>query len=125
MGYRIIKNFKDKPIEIFDGFEPDHLLFTPEVCGLDKNYQEIDLFDEIKRKDQEGEVGQRYKRLYDELPSRVMAFDKSMGKNESVHGYFAIMQNNQTDKSVIILFTFFEVSPFRYNAYVHSIFEEE
>lgn len=124
MEYRIIKNYKDNPIEIFDGFEPEHLFLTPEVCGLERSYQKTDLLNEIERIDQEGVVGRRYKRLYDELPTRVMAFNKSMGKNESLHGYFAIMENCQTGKPAIVLFTFFEVSPLRYHAYIHRIFEE-
>ncbi len=125
MEYRIIKNFKDNPIEIFDGFEPDHLSLTPEMCRLNKNYQKIDLLAEIKRKYQDGEEGQKYKLLYDALPTRVMAFNKSTGKSESVHGYFGIMENRQTEKPAVILFTFFEVSPLRYHAYLHRILEEE
>jgi len=125
MEYRIIKNFEENPIEIFDGFEPEHLFLTPEVCGLDRNYQKIDLLDEINKKYQEDEVGLKYKRIYDELPTRVMAFNKSIGRNESVHGYFAIMGDSQAGKQAIILFSYFEVSPLRYHAYIHLILEEE
>jgi hypothetical protein len=125
MEYRIIKNFKENPIEIFDGFEPENLFLAPEVCGLDTSYQKIDLVDEMDKKYEEDEVGLEYKRIYDELPTRVMAFNKSTGRNESIHGYFAIMRNSLAGKPAIILFSFFEVSALRYHAYIHFIFEEE
>lgn len=124
MNYKIIKNFGNNPIEIYDGIEPTELFIIPGVCGLDSNYQSVDLVKEIKLKYQKDVVVQRYKHLYNELPQNVMALNKSMGKLELVSGYYAIMENRLTTKAVIILFTFFEVSPLRYNGYVHQILEE-
>ena len=125
IGYRRIKDFTDNPLEIFDGVEPKSLLLTPKDCGLDENYRCVDLLDEIKKSRRQDETGQMYQLLYGELSTRVLAFNKSSGKKESVHGYVAIMENQRTYKPIFVLFTFFEVSPSRYHAYVHNIHEKE
>ena len=74
MEYRIIKNFKDNPIEIFDGIEPDHLSLTPEMWGLNKNYQKIDLLnseDIIPIKQSSAEINLEATRVMDESVAKI------------------------------------------------------
>jgi len=124
MEYKLVKDYGDHPVEVFDGLEPDKLILSPSSCGLDASYCSIDLVAEIANKYKKDPTGNQYRTLYQAIPHRIMALNKSSNRKESLSGYLAVTPKVDGSKRRIVLFSFFEVSPLRYHCYIHRVYEE-
>jgi hypothetical protein len=110
----------NNPIELFDGFEPEELWFDPKDYGY-SSFERIDLIKELGKKYKSSNDYKKYRPFYDEFSNRVSAKNKSSGKEELKDGYFAVLKEKESDQpQIVILFSFFEVSPMRYHAYLHE-----
>ena len=122
--YRLVHDYSDQPLEIFDGFEPDHLFLSPQWLGLQEDCLSVDLIAEISKKYRRDQVGERYRQLYERIPSVVLASDKSSNKRERVSAYLAVIPQTNVCAGRLILFSFFEVSPLRYHCFIHKVYDE-
>lgn len=124
MGYQLVSDFSQEPIEVFDGFDPDTLILSPSACGLSRKFRRVDLLREIQRKYLKDQLGQMYKGLYESIPTQVVVYNKSSLEKESLDGYLAVIPSITGDEKRIVLFSFFEVSPLRYHCYIHKVYSE-
>jgi len=123
LEYRVVLDYGDKPLEIFDGIEPLSLLLTPAACRLNDSYHSIDLIAEIANRNRKDPLDLRYANLYDVIPVRVVVVNKSSNKKESVLGYLGIIPKVDGTEERIVLFSFFEASPERFQCYIHKLFQ--
>jgi hypothetical protein len=118
----LVHDYGDQPVEIFDGFEPDHLFLSPQQLGWPEDCPSVDLIAEISNRYRKDPVGERYRLLYERIPHRVAALDKSSAKKVLIDAYLAIISPANDGAGKVILFSFFEVSPLHYNGYIHQVY---
>jgi hypothetical protein len=121
-GMRIVieKDFSNDPIELYDGFEADEFWLDLSKYGISGG-DRVNLITEIDKK-YKGSESATYKRYYNAIDCRVMAYDKSANVHVSLLGYLALL-NFLNGELRIALFSYFEVSPLRYNCYLHRIYK--
>ena len=122
--YRLAHDYGNQPMEIFDGFEPDHLLLSPRRLGWPEDCPAVDLIAEISTKYRKDSAGERYRLLYEQIPHVVMALNKSSNKVGPVNAYLAVVPQSNGSTDRIIVFSFSEVSPLRYHCYIHKVYVE-
>ena len=117
----VLQDFREQPQESFDGLEPATLPFHPVSFGL-PGFEPVDLVAACSTRPERTLSQEVQRELQSLAPSRVRAFDKSWSCWESLLGYYAISRSlsARTDR-LIILFSFFEVSPARFHAYLHAL----
>ena len=118
----LVRDFRNQPHELFDGLEPAELVFQPASLGLSE-YQPVDLVAACSERPDRKLPAAVQCELESVVPSRVVAFDKSASRQESLLGYYAIANSSSHRDRLIILFSFFEVSPGRFHAYLHGIYK--
>ncbi len=120
---RLLGDYRGNPAELFDGFEPDQLPFNPDAFGI-TGYETVDL---VKSALSAPPPGSSEKELLDTICSsvspRVQVWNKSAGCIESRSGYYAFSASQSDSGRLAILYSFFEVSPMRYHAYLHAILQ--
>jgi hypothetical protein len=116
----LLRDFRQSPAELFDGIEPSTLLFQPAKFGF-QDYQTVDLVAACTKHPEQFLSPDLQKNLQLLAPPRVHAFNKSSSRLESLLGYYAITNSLIRAERLIILFSFFEVSPARYHAYLHVL----
>jgi len=113
------------PIELFDGFDPEKLWFVPSDHGFD-DLDPVELLGEANKKYRSNANYEFYRKFYNNFQHRVIARDKSSNRDVEIDGYFGTLKNKTSGNvTKAVLFSFFEVSPMRYNAYLHKIIDIE
>jgi hypothetical protein len=120
--YRLIHDYGDQPVELFDGFEPDHLFLSPQPLGWPEDFAAVDLIKEISNTYRKDSVGERYRLLYEQIPHEVMALDKSSNKKILIDAYLAVIPSSSEHPEQLIVFSLFEVSLLHYNGYIHQLY---
>lgn len=116
----LLHDFRKQPRELFDGFEPAMLTFHPASLDLG-DYEPVDLVASCSAHPEQTLTPEIQRELQLVAPPRIQVFDKSSSRYMSVLGDYAITRSSSHADYLVILFSFFEVSPMRYHAYVHAV----
>jgi hypothetical protein len=123
MNMILAGDYRDAPLELFDGYEPEHFSFDPLGFGLDR-YSSVDLVAASIRSEELAEFPSETRAAIFELaPQRVTALNKSSMKPESSRACYAISRPAEGSGLLVIHYSFFEVSPLRYHIWLHTLIE--
>jgi len=116
----LILDFRNQPRELCDGLEPTTLIFHPKSFGH-PDFEPVDLVTACSIRPESNLPSEIQRELQSVAPPRVRAFDKSSSRWESLLGYYAMSRSSKSSALLVILFSFFEVSPARFHAYLHVV----
>jgi hypothetical protein len=116
----LLHDYREQPVQLFDGLEPATLTFRPASFGLSE-YEPVDLVAACSTRPEDTLAAELQRTIHSLAPPRVRAFNKSAARWESLLGYYAIAESSARAERLVILFSFDEVSPSRCVAYLHAL----